>query len=133
MRGLEHYLPDGGGGNSSRPDFDKGRGGGGGDRSGGNDDYDGDHFEGGGSGGGPNNTTNPAAYFANSSGGSGARSSPRSQLAALAPPGASHFDPNSTERFSRKVFVGGLPPDIDEGRKIKEREIISSISLSILY
>ena len=123
MRGLEHYLPDGGGGNSGRPDFDKGRGGGG-DRSGGNDDYDGDHFEGGGSGGGPNNTTNPAAYFANSSGG-GARSSPRSQLAALAPPGASHFDPNSTERFSRKVFVGGLPPDIDEGRNIKEGKILS--------
>lgn len=22
------------------------------------------------------------------------------------------------ERFSRKVFVGGLPPDIDEGKKI---------------
>ena len=21
------------------------------------------------------------------------------------------------ERFSRKVFVGGLPPDIDEGKK----------------
>jgi cytoplasmic polyadenylation element-binding protein len=33
------------------------------------------------------------------------RSSPRSQT--------SGFDPN-TERFSRKVFVGGLPPDIDE-------------------
>lgn len=23
------------------------------------------------------------------------------------------------ERFSRKVFVGGLPPDIDEGRVLK--------------
>lgn len=23
----------------------------------------------------------------------------------------------SSERFSRKVFVGGLPPDIDEGKK----------------
>ena len=22
----------------------------------------------------------------------------------------------NTERFSRKVFVGGLPPDIDEGQ-----------------
>ena len=26
-----------------------------------------------------------------------------------------NYDPNSSERFSRKVFVGGLPPDIDEG------------------
>ena len=24
-----------------------------------------------------------------------------------------------SERFSRKVFVGGLPPDIDEGKYIK--------------
>lgn len=24
-------------------------------------------------------------------------------------------DPDYTPRFSRKVFVGGLPPDIDEG------------------
>lgn len=37
-------------------------------------------------------------------GGSPARSSPTS--------GGSE---PSTERFSRKVFVGGLPPDIDEG------------------
>lgn len=36
---------------------------------------------------------------------SSARSSPRSQ--------GSQFDTNG-ERFSRKVFVGGLPPDIDE-------------------
>ena len=34
------------------------------------------------------------------------RSSPRSQT--------SQFE-NNSERFSRKVFVGGLPPDIDEG------------------
>ena len=27
-----------------------------------------------------------------------------------------NYDPNSSERFSRKVFVGGLPPDIDEGK-----------------
>ena len=37
---------------------------------------------------------------------SSSRSSPKSQS-------GSGFDPN-TERFSRKVFVGGLPPDIDE-------------------
>lgn len=35
-----------------------------------------------------------------------ARSSPQSQ----------NSDVN--ERFSRKVFVGGLPPDIDEGKLI---------------
>lgn len=35
--------------------------------------------------------------------GSPARSSPQSQ------------NSDMTERFSRKVFVGGLPPDIDEG------------------
>lgn len=33
-----------------------------------------------------------------------ARSSPQSQSSEV------------TERFSRKVFVGGLPPDIDEGK-----------------
>jgi hypothetical protein len=26
------------------------------------------------------------------------------------------MDMNKEERFSRKVFVGGLPPDIDEGK-----------------
>ena len=26
------------------------------------------------------------------------------------------IDMNKEERFSRKVFVGGLPPDIDEGK-----------------
>lgn len=36
--------------------------------------------------------------------GSPARSSPHSQGSA-----------DNGERFSRKVFVGGLPPDIDEG------------------
>lgn len=34
-----------------------------------------------------------------------ARSSPQSQSSEV------------TERFSRKVFVGGLPPDIDEGTR----------------
>ena len=40
---------------------------------------------------------------------SSSRSSPKSQSGGSGGP----FDPNS-ERFSRKVFVGGLPPDIDE-------------------
>jgi cytoplasmic polyadenylation element-binding protein len=35
------------------------------------------------------------------------RSSPRSH-------NSQNFDPTNGERFSRKVFVGGLPPDIDE-------------------
>jgi cytoplasmic polyadenylation element-binding protein len=49
-------------------------------------------------------------FDANSSSGffSSSRSSPRSQS------GGSGFDPTGSERFSRKVFVGGLPPDIDE-------------------
>lgn len=38
--------------------------------------------------------------------GSPARSSPQSQ------------NSDMTERFSRKVFVGGLPPDIDEGNAL---------------
>lgn len=38
--------------------------------------------------------------------GSPARSSPQS------------LGSEVTERFSRKVFVGGLPPDIDEGQLI---------------
>lgn len=37
------------------------------------------------------------------------RSSPRSHSAV-----GGNFDPQNGERFSRKVFVGGLPPDIDE-------------------
>ena len=32
-------------------------------------------------------------------------------------PRAMPVDMNKEERFSRKVFVGGLPPDIDEGRR----------------
>lgn len=28
---------------------------------------------------------------------------------------SSAYRPDRPERFSRKVFVGGLPPDIDEG------------------
>jgi len=31
-------------------------------------------------------------------------------------PRAMPIDMNKEERFSRKVFVGGLPPDIDEGK-----------------
>ena len=38
------------------------------------------------------------------------RSSPRSHT-------SQNYDMNGDrERFSRKVFVGGLPPDIDEGK-----------------
>jgi len=29
--------------------------------------------------------------------------------------GSSDYRPDRPERYSRKVFVGGLPPDIDEG------------------
>jgi hypothetical protein len=32
-------------------------------------------------------------------------------------PRAMQMDMNKEERFSRKVFVGGLPPDIDEGKQ----------------
>lgn len=31
--------------------------------------------------------------------------------------GSPRSDLDIMERFSRKVFVGGLPPDIDEGKK----------------
>ena len=56
---------------------------------------------GGGGGGGGVFDANSSGFF------SSTRSSPRSQN--------SQFD-SSGERFSRKVFVGGLPPDIDEGK-----------------
>jgi len=36
-------------------------------------------------------------------------------------PRAMPVDMNKEERFSRKVFVGGLPPDIDEGRIQKKK------------
>ena len=46
------------------------------------------------------------------------RSSPRSHS-------SQNYDMNGDrERFSRKVFVGGLPPDIDEG-DIKKFQIYS--------
>ena len=45
------------------------------------------------------------------------RSSPRSH-------NSQNFDPTNGERFSRKVFVGGLPPDIDEGEEdLKEKRL----------
>ena len=49
--------------------------------------------------------------------GSTRNSSPRSQTgsSSVMGPLMGNYDPNSSERFSRKVFVGGLPPDIDEG------------------
>ena len=53
--------------------------------------------------------------------GSTRNSSPRSQAGASSVMGPlmGNYDPNSSERFSRKVFVGGLPPDIDEGKYSK--------------
>ena len=50
--------------------------------------------------------------------GSTRNSSPRSQAGtnSVIGPLMGNYDPNSSERFSRKVFVGGLPPDIDEGK-----------------
>lgn len=39
------------------------------------------------------------------------------------------MDMNKEERFSRKVFVGGLPPDIDEGIEFIEKK---SLILKIL-
>ena len=50
--------------------------------------------------------------------GSTRNSSPRSQAgtSSVMGPLMGNYDPNSSERFSRKVFVGGLPPDIDEGK-----------------
>ncbi|XP_062533154.1 translational regulator orb2-like [Armigeres subalbatus] len=48
-------------------------------------------------------------------GGSPARSSPHSNGS------------ESTERFSRKVFVGGLPPDIDEGHHAERYDIFAQL------
>lgn len=33
-----------------------------------------------------------------------------------------HLNGERVERYSRKVFVGGLPPDIDEGKDITATE-----------
>uniref|UniRef100_A0A0K2UDY0 Putative RNAbinding protein orb2like [Acyrthosiphon pisum] n=1 Tax=Lepeophtheirus salmonis TaxID=72036 RepID=A0A0K2UDY0_LEPSM len=96
MRNLEQYLPEG----SHRGMSNSGKG-----KppmnlmSGSGEDY------GGGGGGVPSGEVEHG-YDANSSGFfSSTRSSPRSQT--------SQYDATN-ERFSRKVFVGGLPPDIDE-------------------
>ena len=65
------------------------------------DDFDGNDQSGNG-GGGFEGANSSSGFFSSS------RSSPRSQS-------TSSFDVNNGgERFSRKVFVGGLPPDIDE-------------------
>ena len=69
--------------------------------------------------------------------GSTRNSSPRSQggSSSVMGPLMGNYDPNSSERFSRKVFVGGLPPDIDEGNvqcKVAERNS-SSFLLFIDY
>ena len=37
-------------------------------------------------------------------------------------------DGELVERFSRKVFVGGLPPDIDEGNLVNRRVISEAFS-----
>ena len=94
----------------------------------GNDEYDSGiqgHVGGGGVFGdvGPNSgghstgtpgATNPFNFVP----GSTRNSSPRSQTSSVSAIGSimGNYDPNSSERFSRKVFVGGLPPDIDEGK-----------------
>lgn len=38
-------------------------------------------------------------------------------LAGLGSPHFQHQNGERVERYSRKVFVGGLPPDIDEGER----------------
>ena len=92
-----------------------------------NDDYD-SNLQGHGGGGvfgdvgsssggnssGPSAGTTPFNFIP----GSTRNSSPRSQTgsSSVIGPMMGNYDPNSSERFSRKVFVGGLPPDIDEGK-----------------
>lgn len=92
----------------------------------GNDDYDSNlqgHTGGGvfgdvnssagGNSSGPSSGSTPFSFIP----GSTRNSSPRSQTGSNSVLGSimGNYDPNSSERFSRKVFVGGLPPDIDEG------------------
>ena len=66
----------------------------------------------GGNSSGPSSGTTPFPF------GSTRNSSPRSQTGSNSAISSimGNYDPNSSERFSRKVFVGGLPPDIDEGK-----------------
>jgi RNA recognition motif-containing protein len=45
-------------------------------------------------------------------------------------PRAMPIDMNKEERFSRKVFVGGLPPDIDEGKIL---DVFLEINLIICW
>ena len=68
----------------------------------------------GGNNSGPSSVSTPFGFVS----GSTRNSSPRSQSGtnSVMGPMMSNCDPNSSERFSRKVFVGGLPPDIDEGK-----------------
>ncbi len=78
---------------------------------------------GGGAGGGGGGS---GVFDANSSGFfSSTRSSPRSQ-------GSQGGYDASGERFSRKVFVGGLPPDIDEGSCVLLHNVFS-LCLSFCY
>lgn len=43
-------------------------------------------------------------------------------LAGLGSPHFAHQNGERIERYSRKVFVGGLPPDIDEGIRISSKQ-----------
>lgn len=44
-------------------------------------------------------------------------------LAGLGSPHFAHQNGERIERYSRKVFVGGLPPDIDEGIRISRLKV----------
>lgn len=50
-------------------------------------------------------------------------------LAGLGSPHFPHQNGERVERYSRKVFVGGLPPDIDEGKAValRSKKISSSL------
>lgn len=43
-----------------------------------------------------------------------------------------HLNGERVERYSRKVFVGGLPPDIDEGKDVLRLHGIYPHSPSVL-
>lgn len=43
-----------------------------------------------------------------------------------------HLNGERVERYSRKVFVGGLPPDIDEGKDVSQLHGIYPLSPSVL-
>lgn len=43
-----------------------------------------------------------------------------------------HLNGERVERYSRKVFVGGLPPDIDEGKDVLRLHGLYLFSPSVL-